>query len=361
MADRIQFVLSDESVNVYGFRILTKGITFSAPKNRTPMFYNHTRGDDVLPIGRWEGLKKKDGKLTGYPVFDEDDDFALKVSGKVEREFLNSTSIGIEILAISEDPKMMLRGQVLPTVTKCEMFEASIVDIPANKGATRLSNNMVVVLNNGQPTENINEVFQNLKSETMSDETPKKTAFQKLLALFVDVANDEGTEELSKEVVDSVEQIKAELSQKDTDLENAKNEIVQLKADKQGLEEKVQTLSSTETEKDTKIAELSKSLEDEKAGAISLKAKFEETEKLLTAETEKVTALTTEKTDLQTKLNDQIERTNKIIEDNKLNVEDSEQAVAVQVEDTSVVEPKFVSKEERAHALINEVYGEPTD
>lgn len=139
-------VLSDESVNVYGFRVLTKGIDLSQFNNNPVMLYNHRRAgrwddavDQRLPIGKWTDVKKEESKLVGMPEFDADDEFATKVGNKYEKGYLNAASIGFDIIEISEDPKYMVPGQTRPTIIKCRLKEASIADIPANANCTKLT------------------------------------------------------------------------------------------------------------------------------------------------------------------------------------------------------------------------------
>lgn len=131
-----ELTLSDESLNRYGTRILTRGIKLDNFLKNPVMFYNHDR--NRLPIGKWEGVKKVDGKLAATPVFDIGDEFAKEVKRKFEEGYLNSASVGILVLGTSNEPELMLPGQSLPTITKCELLEVSIVDVPANANAVKL-------------------------------------------------------------------------------------------------------------------------------------------------------------------------------------------------------------------------------
>jgi len=130
------FVLCDESVNTYGFRMLMAGGDIEQFKKNPVMFYNHDEWD--TPIGRWENIRIEGGKLLADPVFDEEDEQGRKISGKVERDFLRASSISLRIIETSDDPDVMLPGQKLPTVTKWAAREASIVGIGANHNALRL-------------------------------------------------------------------------------------------------------------------------------------------------------------------------------------------------------------------------------
>lgn len=131
-----KFILSDESVNRYGFRVKTKGIRLASFLKNPVMFYNHDRSQ--LPIGKWINIEVKDGKLMAEPEFDTNDEFAMKIKDKVDKGIINSTSIGFDVIALSDDPSEMLPGQRRSTVTESDLFEASIVDIPGNSNAIRM-------------------------------------------------------------------------------------------------------------------------------------------------------------------------------------------------------------------------------
>ena len=137
------FILSDESVNSYGFRVLTSGISLERFKKNPVMLWCHTRSwsdksDTILPIGVWENLRVEDGKLLGDTHFDMDDPFAAKIANKVEKGFIKACSVGIEILERSDAPEHVVFGQTRMTVTRCILNEVSIADIPANANAVSL-------------------------------------------------------------------------------------------------------------------------------------------------------------------------------------------------------------------------------
>lgn len=129
----ITFVLSDESVNSYGFVVLTEGIDTSAFERNPVMLYMHNRDGNV--IGRWENIRKDGKRLLGDAVFDDSTELAATVKKQVEKGFLRSVSIGIEQIATEE---LKRRSNGVQTVTKCRLIEVSIVDIPSNENAVKL-------------------------------------------------------------------------------------------------------------------------------------------------------------------------------------------------------------------------------
>lgn len=130
-----RFVLNDESViNSYGFRVLTDGIDLSRFEKNPVMLKNHYNHPDYV-IGKWADIQKSEGKLTATAEFDTDDEDSAKIAGKVDRGFLNASSMGIGFI-IRE--MQTIDGESV--VTKCELYEASIVAVPSNASAVRLYN-----------------------------------------------------------------------------------------------------------------------------------------------------------------------------------------------------------------------------
>lgn len=137
MAHPITFILHDDSVNTYRFRMLTAGANLEEFKRNPVMFLQHNDYD--LPIGRWENIRIEGSQILADAVFDEQDDQAMKVKGKVDRGFIRMASIGAWAPEEkTEAPAMMLPGQTGPTITKWTVREASIVAIGANHNAMRM-------------------------------------------------------------------------------------------------------------------------------------------------------------------------------------------------------------------------------
>lgn len=131
------FVISDESLNSYGFRLLSGGCDLSAFLRNPVMFYNHL-GYDRPPIGRWENVRIEGDKILGDPVFDMSDPFAAEIARKVEEHYISAASVGAEIIESSSLD--MVEGQTEPTVTRWRLFEVSIVNLPANADAVAIYN-----------------------------------------------------------------------------------------------------------------------------------------------------------------------------------------------------------------------------
>lgn len=153
------FILNDETVeNSHGFILLNAGGKLDRFKANPVMFYNHD--DDELPIGNWDNLRVEGKQLLADPVFDESDEEAKRVSGKVERGFLKGASIGLRILKAEFIADKLY-------VTEWEMIEASVVNIPSNKSSLRLYSKEGVLLKSPEEIKTNLNLFINKTPDNM--------------------------------------------------------------------------------------------------------------------------------------------------------------------------------------------------
>ena len=138
-----QFIINTENVNSYGYRILTDGIDYAQYMRNPVVLFMHERGVNAYKgsevIGRCTRLYKEGTTLIAEVEFDEQDEFAKKIAGKVERGYIRMASMFAEIQEVSTQPQHILEGQVYETVTACKLVEISIVDIGGNDNALKLS------------------------------------------------------------------------------------------------------------------------------------------------------------------------------------------------------------------------------
>jgi len=152
MSKEKRFVLSDgTSVNSKGYRIDINGLDLTRFKSNPVMLYEH---NPAKVIGRWKDIRKEGNRLTAIPEFDTEDTEILSIAGKVERGFINGASIGIVVFNIQA-----IDG--VDVVTKSELFEASIVAVPADAGAVRLYNEQLECLSIDKLKLSINQQKQN--------------------------------------------------------------------------------------------------------------------------------------------------------------------------------------------------------
>ena len=123
-----EFCVSDDSVNCYGYRLLSSGFL---PERYDPKigFLMHDREEGVAV--KWEDLRVEGDKIYATPVVN--DVSFPKLLQEIEEGFYVGASVGhIVALEWSDEPEMKLAGQTGPTVTKWYCREISIVDIPGN-------------------------------------------------------------------------------------------------------------------------------------------------------------------------------------------------------------------------------------
>lgn len=136
------FLISDESVNSYGTRVLTAGIRTGDYLKNPIVLWNHIRAwsdkeDQVLPIAKVVRIWTESDRMYAEVEFDQTDEFAQKIESKVAQKIVNACSIGIAVVTTSEDSGVIVQGQSRPTIVECRLRELSIVDIPANKNCVR--------------------------------------------------------------------------------------------------------------------------------------------------------------------------------------------------------------------------------
>jgi len=129
-----KYILSDSSVNTYGFRMLTSG--YQMPEfQKNPIGYLMHKRDDGVAV-KWHDLAIEGDNVVGYPEVNMSYPGGARIADEVENGFLNAASVGhIVVLEHSMSPSLMLPGQTGPTITKWYNKECSLVDIPGNCNA----------------------------------------------------------------------------------------------------------------------------------------------------------------------------------------------------------------------------------
>lgn len=124
--------ISNDSLNSYGFRVLTSGMDVTQYSRNPVLLYMHERGNVV---GYVKDLKVEDNEVTGELMFDCASELSQRCKKQFEFGSLRMVSAGLEILEMSEDKDLLLAGQTRPTITKSKLFEVSIADVGANDDA----------------------------------------------------------------------------------------------------------------------------------------------------------------------------------------------------------------------------------
>lgn len=178
----LDITLIDGSVVRNGFRALMSGAQLDEFKANPVMLLQHNRPeggymkhattDILLPIGKWYDIRVEGDRLLAKPEFDDDDELAVKIEGKVKKGYLNAASIWIDPITVSDDASLALPGQPGPTITKWGVLEASIVDIPNCRGALAIRNsagNKVLLSGNGNDEGVLDYLNSFLKQDNIKD------------------------------------------------------------------------------------------------------------------------------------------------------------------------------------------------
>lgn len=221
----IDFVMADELVNRKQWRILLSGLNMDN-FNKNPIA---VRQHDTwsVPVGRWENVRVENGQLVGTLVFDKNDEEAVRLYWKYKDGFMNAVSIHILPIEQSEDPELLMPGQVYPTITKSELLEVSVVTLPGNANAVKLLNMdgseyILSIINkpqtmskeNEKPAENAQAQNPELEAMKLELEKQKKINAKNMVALHVarGVVGEKEVEHLEKLAMTDYETTEAMLS-----------------------------------------------------------------------------------------------------------------------------------------------------
>ncbi|TFU93563.1 peptidase [Barnesiella sp. WM24] len=133
MGNRVR--LTNDTLNSYGYRVLTDGVDITQYERNPILLYMHNRGK---AIGLIKDIKKENGEITGELAFDEATELSTQCKKQWDFGSLRMVSIGFEVIETSEAAELIVPGQRYATVTKARLIEVSLVDIGANNDAIRL-------------------------------------------------------------------------------------------------------------------------------------------------------------------------------------------------------------------------------
>lgn len=212
-----RIVISDESVNGRGFRVLTSGIRLERYEKAPVLLWMHLRGE---VIGRMESLRVENGVLSGEPKFDGATDLSLRLQEQYEFGSVCASSMGIDVEEVAD-------GFDVPVVTRCSLYEVSLVDVPENE-------NSVTLRYQGAPME-VSGLLRLAHSasaepllterENANDNINKKPEEMKLSEMAVLLGLDAGASE------EQVRERAGELMKNDVELAKKVQELDALKAE----------------------------------------------------------------------------------------------------------------------------------
>ena len=128
-----RFVLSTEALNNRGFKVRTAGIKTDQFEKNPVLLWMHKRPkgeskNEVLPLGNFTELQTEGNELSGIPLFDDTDDFALSIFNKVENGTIRMGSPGLLPLKWK-----IVEGQ--KWLWESDLKEATLCDIGSNNDA----------------------------------------------------------------------------------------------------------------------------------------------------------------------------------------------------------------------------------
>lgn len=139
--------------------MLTAGIDLTRYQSNPVVKVMHDSYNKWMPIGLATNLRVDDeNRLLADIEFDEEDEEAVKIEKKVKKKILRATSLGLKEIEWSED---------LSVLTRSELMEISIVDVPANANTVMLHRKGKRVELSADNASEIKEKFQTKNPNTM--------------------------------------------------------------------------------------------------------------------------------------------------------------------------------------------------
>ncbi len=132
-----KFRMTSLAVDRDGEVVVPEGMDLDNWINNPVILWAHGWGESrSMPIGKGltNTIKRTKKYIDANIIFDEEDEFALKIQGKVRNGFLSTGSIGFIPKEIGREP--ILTGQTGVTFIKSELLEFSVVPVPSNPNAT---------------------------------------------------------------------------------------------------------------------------------------------------------------------------------------------------------------------------------
>ena len=245
------FVLHDSSVNTYGFRMLTEGADLTVFKSNPVMLLNHDDWD--LPIGRWDNVRTEGDQILADAVFDETDERAMRVAGKVSRGFLKSASVGAKPVATSDDASTWHPGQKYPTVTQWVLREASICSIGANHNALVLYDHDNRIMDFSKPYALMSLCDNAGNAHFMLNQNNYKMNLRKLFKLN-DAASDESVSEVAEGILEENRKLKAEKAALEAENVRLKDSVALAASERAGNEEREATALVDQAIRDARLS-----------------------------------------------------------------------------------------------------------
>lgn len=239
MGKKRTFVINSASLSANGYHIEPQGIDTSRFEVNPVMLYEHRR-DARFPdaIGTWENIRFAEGKWYADAVLQEstENPDLIELKKKVEQGIIKACSIGI----IAYEIKKGKNGEA-DVITKSELFEVSLVNIPANRDATLVQmsfHESCSFLPQPQPNKSMSKLSEFFKGLVGLDESSDPQAVVKAHEQYAALEKD------FSEKSSLVESLQTEKKRLEGQIEQDKAEITELRA---ALAEKANEIQGKDT------------------------------------------------------------------------------------------------------------------
>lgn len=238
-----QFVISSEAQNSSKFRVRTSGINIDQFNKNPLLLWMHQRPkglstNEVLPLGYWDDLHiNEKGQLMGTPLFDDTDDFAMKIYNKVENGTLRMASAGLSPVEWIED----VEGKWLE---KSVLLEGTLCDIGQNPESLA-----VVLYDQNDNVISLSEQFLQNVFPTNKSDNMKKIELSASILPKINLAEGATAEDVQQKIEELVTLSSTQTTQINT-LQIEKADAVKLK-EKAEADLKQHKSEAEEAEKNT--------------------------------------------------------------------------------------------------------------
>lgn len=128
------FILSDSSVNRFGFKLKTEGWQPDEFKKLPLGFFNHTNKQDGALV-KWSDIRVEGDKILGKPIINMSHPRGQRTVDEINSGYIATASLsGLIIHEVTTEPNPQKGGKPIPVVTKWANKECDLVTLPGNRG-----------------------------------------------------------------------------------------------------------------------------------------------------------------------------------------------------------------------------------
>lgn len=150
--DVYTFVMSEEKVDRDGEVVVLDGLDISEFMKNPQLFYNHESRN--YPIGLVKSIRREGNKLIGDIWLNQITEESKIVKQLIDAGNLKTGSIGFSVSEANYNDK-----DGIYYLTKSELYEFSICNIPSNTGSVRIKAGAVLNQNNKKSINNVIETL----------------------------------------------------------------------------------------------------------------------------------------------------------------------------------------------------------